>query len=93
MIGKRISLLGVNHKTTPLAVREKLALAGGYEEPLLALKKVPGCSEHFLLSTCNRVELLFVSEPSSGLDDGMMQFLFGESVNCRAAKPLFISLS
>lgn len=80
MTTKRLSLLGVNHKTTPLAVREKLALAGGYEEPLLELKKVPGCSEHFLLSTCNRVELLFVSEPSVSLDDKMMQFLFGESV-------------
>lgn len=80
MTTKRISLLGVNHKTTPLAVREKMAFAEGYEEPLKALQKIPGCSEYFLLSTCNRVELLFVSEPGSEPDDAMLQFLFGDSV-------------
>ena len=30
-------LLGVNHKKTPLEIREKLAL-GGYEEPLNRLR-------------------------------------------------------
>ncbi|MEE4166525.1 MAG: glutamyl-tRNA reductase [Desulfocapsaceae bacterium] len=80
MTGKQISLLGINHKTTPVGVREKMALADGYEQPLQALKKLPGCSEHFLLSTCNRVELVFVAEPSAGLDEAMMQFLFGESL-------------
>lgn len=80
MTTKRISLLGVNHKTTPLAVREKMAFAEGYEEPLNALQKIPGCSEYFLLSTCNRVELLFVSESGFEPDDAMLQFLFGDSV-------------
>lgn len=54
-----IVLLGVNHKTTPLAVREKLALSGGYEEPLAALGQLDSLSEYYLLSTCNRVEVLF----------------------------------
>lgn len=80
MTTKRISLLGVNHKTTPLAVREKMAFAEGYEEPLNALRKISGCSEYFLLSTCNRVELLFVSEPGNESDEAMLQFLFGDSV-------------
>jgi len=79
MTRKRISLLGVNHKTTPLAVREKMAFAEGYDQPLEAIGRIPGCSEYFLLSTCNRVELLFVSEQESDLDRVMLQFLFGDS--------------
>ncbi|MCF6185992.1 MAG: glutamyl-tRNA reductase [Desulfobulbaceae bacterium] len=54
-----IVLLGVNHKTTPLAIREKLALSGGYEEPLAALGRLDSLNEYYLLSTCNRVEVLF----------------------------------
>ncbi|HEB69459.1 MAG TPA: glutamyl-tRNA reductase [Desulfobulbus sp.] len=54
-----IVLLGVNHKTTPLAIREKLALSSGYEEPLAALGRLDSLNEYYLLSTCNRVEILF----------------------------------
>ncbi len=54
-----IVLLGVNHKTTPLAIREKLALSSGYEQPLADLGKLDSLSEYYLLSTCNRVEILF----------------------------------
>lgn len=72
-------LLGVNHKTTPVAVREKIALSGGYEEPLQRLKVIPGCRESFLLSTCNRVELLVVGEPGPALEERLIAFLFGDS--------------
>lgn len=81
MSDKRITLLGVNHKTTPLAVREKMALTSGYEEPLSSLKGKPGLVEYFLLSTCNRVELLFVSEPDLEVEEKMMQFLFGDTLS------------
>ncbi|MDX9834626.1 MAG: glutamyl-tRNA reductase [Desulfobulbus sp.] len=54
-----IVLLGVNHKTTPLEIREKLALADGYEEPLRDLGQLVAVREYYLLSTCNRVEVLF----------------------------------
>ena len=46
-----ILLLGVNHKTTPLAVREQLAVNNGYEETLQALRAIDGCREWYLLST------------------------------------------
>jgi glutamyl-tRNA reductase len=52
-------LLGLNHKTAPVEVREKLAIP---ESKLpLALEKllgVPGVGEGMILSTCNRVEIL-----------------------------------
>ena len=62
-------LLGVNHKTTPVEIREKIALSGGYEEPLQRLKTISGCRECFLLSTCNRVELLVVGEPGPAMEE------------------------
>ncbi len=80
MPGERIILLGVNHKTTPVHVREKMALTGGYEEPLIGLRKIDGCKEHYLLSTCNRVELLLVAEPGAELENDIITFLFGEQI-------------
>ncbi|PID71863.1 MAG: glutamyl-tRNA reductase [Desulfobulbus propionicus] len=71
-----IVLLGVNHKTTPLAVREKLALSGEYEEALLALGKLDAVKECFLLSTCNRVEVLFTSEEPVSTSDKVLDVLF-----------------
>jgi glutamyl-tRNA reductase len=59
MMAETIVLLGVNHKTTPLAIREKLALSAGYDEPLEALAQVSSINEYYLLSTCNRVEIIF----------------------------------
>ncbi|MEE4134519.1 MAG: glutamyl-tRNA reductase, partial [Desulforhopalus sp.] len=61
MPGEQLVLLRVNHKTTPVAVREKIALSEGYAEPLAALKALAGIREYYLLSTCNRVELLLVA--------------------------------
>ncbi len=77
MEGEKILLLGVNHKTTPVEIREKIAFLDGYEEPLAALKKIPGCSECYLLSTCNRVELLVVVEGQAEVENDIITFLFG----------------
>lgn len=70
-------LLGVNHKTTPVAIREKIALSSGYEVPLRKLKDIPGCRECYLLSTCNRVEVLVVAEPGPAMEGQLVEFLFG----------------
>ncbi|MFT5729078.1 MAG: glutamyl-tRNA reductase [Desulforhopalus sp.] len=78
MPAERLLLLGVNHKTTPVAVREKIALSDGYEEPLTRLKRVKGLKEYYLLSTCNRVEFLLVEKPGKNVEDAMISFLFGE---------------
>jgi len=81
MPAERIILLGVNHKTTPVEIRERMALSDGYEQPLTALKKIEACRECYLLSTCNRVELLLVAEPSSQLIDEVLTFLFGDRIS------------
>jgi glutamyl-tRNA reductase len=54
-----ITLIGLNHKTAPLAVRERL-FAGCQEEKNLLpeLMALDGVREAMFLSTCNRIELV-----------------------------------
>lgn len=79
MSAERLLLLGVNHKKTPVEVREKIALSSGYDEPLAALKSVAGLKEYYLLSTCNRVEFLLVSQPGKNIERAIIEFLFGQN--------------
>jgi len=52
-------LIGVNHKTAPVEVRERLALPDSrLPEACKKLIEHPGIEEGMILSTCNRVELL-----------------------------------
>ncbi len=73
-------LVGINHKTTPVEVRERVALSGGYAEPLNRLKKSTGSRESYLLSTCNRVETVVVAKQSEELEEQLIRFLFGEDI-------------
>ena len=51
-------VLGLNHQTAPLALRERVATdAGQLPAALAALGDVPGVEEAALLSTCNRTEI------------------------------------
>ncbi|MCB1746559.1 MAG: glutamyl-tRNA reductase [Gammaproteobacteria bacterium] len=53
-----LNILGLSHKTAPLAVREKVAFdAGQLADALDALNASRGVSEAMILSTCNRTEL------------------------------------
>jgi glutamyl-tRNA reductase len=52
-------LIGVNHKTAPVEVRERLAIPESrLPEALKQFTRHPGVDEGLILSTCNRVELL-----------------------------------
>jgi len=86
---QHILLLGVNHKTTPVEIREKIALAGRYDEPLAALRRLPGCRECFLLSTCNRVEALVVGEGGDAAADAVTAFLFGDHLGADPGNYLY----
>lgn len=72
-----IILIGINHKTAPVALREKLSFSG--EETLAALetlKQHPGIKEILIFSTCNRTEILYVAS-RSGTVDALITFLSG----------------
>ncbi len=55
-------LLGMNHKTAPVEIRERLAVScQQHVSPLHLMPRLPHVDEMFFLSTCNRVEFLFTS--------------------------------
>ena len=58
-----ILLIGLNHKTAPLAVREKLFAGCEEKQNLLSdVLRLPGVQETLYISTCNRVELVAVMD-------------------------------
>ncbi len=63
-----LSLLGVNHNSAPIDVRERLAIPQGMlAEATRSLIHHPGVREGLILSTCNRVELLTEHEATTDL--------------------------
>src|ERR1035437_7120346 len=58
-----LALIGVNHKTAPIELRERIAISReDLPETTRALADMPGVSECMIVSTCNRVELLAAVE-------------------------------
>ncbi len=56
-----LAIIGVNHKTAPIALREQIAMGRDeLPEATRALAATPGVTECMIVSTCNRVELLAV---------------------------------
>ena len=51
-------VIGLNHKTAPIEIRERLAFPGDrIEAALHQVKSLPLLKENMILSTCNRVEI------------------------------------
>ena len=73
-----LALIGVNHKTAPIELRERIAISrDDLPETTRALAAVPGVSECMIVSTCNRVELLAATE-SENIDlTGFLHQHFG----------------
>ncbi len=64
-----ILVIGLNHKTAPIEVREKVAFDGPkLDEAIAALKNSAEVKENIILSTCNRVEIY---AGVNGLDSGI----------------------
>ncbi|OGQ99727.1 MAG: glutamyl-tRNA reductase [Deltaproteobacteria bacterium RIFOXYD12_FULL_55_16] len=79
MSAESIVIIGVNHKTAPVAVREKLAFSGDCSGPLLTLINIEGCRECCFLSTCNRVEVILVADDPAVAAVAVRGFLFARS--------------
>jgi glutamyl-tRNA reductase len=63
MGGRDLHLVGLSHKSAPVAVREKVALSGDdLKEALTGLLARPGVGEVMVVSTCNRVECYVYGE-------------------------------
>lgn len=71
-----IVLLGLNHKTAPIDVRECIAFtAEETERALTMLRKHPAIGESVLFSTCNRIELLMAADESEAAIAIAKQFI------------------
>jgi glutamyl-tRNA reductase len=72
----RLSVIGLNHRTAPVGLREALALPSEAIGPFLrSVIALPGVVEAMLLSTCNRVELYLIkAEDDEAIVDGAAGF-------------------
>jgi glutamyl-tRNA reductase len=69
----RFLVTGLNHKTAPIELRERLAIAReALPDTTRALMGEPGVLEAMILSTCNRVELMVAH---NGLEPHLPEFL------------------
>ncbi|MBT3219075.1 MAG: glutamyl-tRNA reductase, partial [Proteobacteria bacterium] len=71
----QLMAVGLNHRTAPVEVRERLALdETGISRQLKRLVDDGVCEEALLLSTCNRVELYAVPNGESRMRSYMSEF-------------------
>ncbi len=57
-------VLGLNHQTAPVALRERVSVAETQQEQLLKeIVGLPGITQAVLLSTCNRTEIYCHTDP------------------------------
>ena len=62
MSGLEVHLVGLSHRSAPIAVRERVAFTGeALRAALERLKLEDGVAEAMVLSTCNRVEVYVVA--------------------------------
>src|SRR5438552_10470909 len=72
----KLLLTGLNHKTAPVEVRERLAFEEqALPEALDNLKQRPGVLEGMILSTCNRVEVAVTADDQVNASEAVEHFL------------------
>lgn len=70
-------MLGLNHKTAPVEVREALAVSGSDMTAALTRLRALPISEGVLLSTCNRSEVYAVVDDPAGVDGALVDYFLG----------------
>ncbi len=71
-----ILVIGLNHKTASVELRERLAFNGPkLEEGLLGIRQLKSVSEAALLSTCNRVEIFSAVKDKSAAAEAVKDFI------------------
>ncbi len=74
-----VLLVGLSHRTAPVSVRERHAVAAASSQAANAkLLQKPGLREAAILSTCNRTELLAVADDDGAAQSELVAFLRDE---------------
>jgi glutamyl-tRNA reductase len=72
----KLLLTGLNHRTAPVEVRERIAFeAHSLPSALASLRQTPGLLEGMILSTCNRVEIAAAVEDDADAGGAVEAFL------------------
>ncbi len=71
-------VVGLSHKTAPVAIREKLTFPASVQRDALAqITAIEGVREAVIVSTCNRTEVYVVASSEDGGVDSVITFLAG----------------
>lgn len=72
----RIVDIGMNHETAPVEVRELLSFGGeDLDKAVHHIQGIKDIKECLVLSTCNRVEILFTAEREKEAKESVIQFI------------------
>ena len=77
-----IHLIGINHRTAAVEVREKFALTNFCSPDTWAIPNGEGIRESLILSTCNRVEVLVVGDGDAPRRRALQCWLIPEIQQC-----------
>ena len=76
----QLLMLGLNHKTAPVDVRERFSLSkGAVRQGLMNMSEYEGIAELVVLSTCNRSEIYAVVDDAASDEATLKQFLLSSS--------------
>lgn len=83
-----LAMVGVNFRTAPMEMRERLAVTAADLPAVLARigERLPGC-ERVLICTCNRTELYVAGDALPPDDQAMAQVILDERAPALAAAP------
>jgi glutamyl-tRNA reductase len=75
-MNKEIVIVGMNHRSAPIEVRESVAFESSYVlEALTRLRAYPSIQESVILSTCNRVEVVAAAVDGGSASEEIKAFL------------------
>jgi len=75
-VQKEIVIVGLNHRSAPIEVRESVAFESNYlHDALMRLRNYPSIDEGVILSTCNRVEVVAAASDSATASAEIGKFL------------------
>lgn len=65
-----VSILGINHKTAPVSVREQVVFAANdVQSALLSIKQEVQLDEVAIISTCNRMEIIYIEHSNCSVKE------------------------
>jgi len=75
-VQKEIVIVGLNHRSASIEVRESVAFENAYvKDALVQLRAYPSIQEGVILSTCNRVEIVAAASDSQSACADIKRFL------------------